>query len=285
MLRWFLLVFILVAVLFVGLAGKQGEKFKSRPIMVFNDMDHQYKLKFQRQSDFFADGSAARKPVSGTIPMGYGIPEKPVAEGGKAIGQFSFGLNDYYSTGMIGDYFGVGLPKGMEATPELLERGRERFGIYCAVCHGHSGNGKGIFGQYIADLLTDEDKAKLNALSEEKQDVVRARMLADRTALQTGANLIDDDVAGRKTLDGQIAPLGEGQVFYTITNGKGAMGPYGANIPIDDRWAIAAYVRALRLSQNADLNDPEIEAAFKAAVEAAKLEPETPAAAENDGDA
>lgn len=263
--------------------------------MVFNDMDHQYKLKAQRHSEFFADGSVARQRVPGTIPMGYGVPDQAVSEGGKAIGQFSFGANDYYSTGMIGDFFGVGLPEEIEATVDLLERGRQRFDIYCSVCHGLSGNGRGIFGQYMADVtafLSDEQKAQLETLPDAKRDEARAVMLAHQGALPVGANLLDDEAAARKTLDGQLAPLGEGQVFWTITNGKGAMGPYGANIPIGDRWAIAAYVRSLRVSQDADLADPDVKAAFDAAVTAAEeaadsknSEPEPPAAAGSVDDA
>jgi mono/diheme cytochrome c family protein len=41
----------------------------------------------------------------------------------------------------------------------------------------------------------------------------------------------------------------DGQIYATIENGKGNMPAYGAQIPIDDRWAIVAYVRALQLSQ------------------------------------
>ncbi len=49
------------------------------------------------------------------------------------------------------------------------------------------------------------------------------------------------------------APLG----YYVdvITNGFGRMFSYGARVPVEDRWAIAVYVRALQLSQNATLED------------------------------
>ena len=51
-----------------------------------------------------------------------------------------------------------------------------------------------------------------------------------------------------------------GYLYDVITNGFGAMQDYAAQIPVRDRWAIVAYVRALQFSQNAALNDlPETE--------------------------
>jgi mono/diheme cytochrome c family protein len=54
------------------------------------------------------------------------------------------------------------------------------------------------------------------------------------------------------------APIGH--FFDVITNGFGAMSDYAAQIPPADRWAIAAYIRALQLSQNATLADVPPEA-------------------------
>ncbi|MBI3849765.1 MAG: cytochrome c [Verrucomicrobia bacterium] len=55
--------------------------------------------------------------------------------------------------------------------------------------------------------------------------------------------------------DKRIVELPDGDVFNTISNGKNLMGAYGANVSIQDRWAIVAYVRALQRSRLADLND------------------------------
>lgn len=46
-----------------------------------------------------------------------------------------------------------------------------------------------------------------------------------------------------------------GYIYQVIKNGYGAMGDYGDQIPVNDRWAIVAYVRALQLSRDAPLND------------------------------
>ncbi len=47
----------------------------------------------------------------------------------------------------------------------------------------------------------------------------------------------------------------EGQIFYVITHGQGLMLGYGANLTVEERWAIVAYIRALQRSQNATLAD------------------------------
>jgi hypothetical protein len=46
-----------------------------------------------------------------------------------------------------------------------------------------------------------------------------------------------------------------GYFYDVMTNGFGAMSSYAEQIPVKDRWAIAVYVRALQLSQNATLDD------------------------------
>ncbi len=46
-----------------------------------------------------------------------------------------------------------------------------------------------------------------------------------------------------------------GHFFDVITNGFGAMPSYASRVPVDDRWRIIAYIRALQLSQNASAND------------------------------
>ena len=65
--------------------------------------------------------------------------------------------------------------------------------------------------------------------------------------------------------DARLVSMTDGEIFNTITNGKNLMGPYGANIKIEDRWAIIAYLRALqrsRLSTMDDVPEPQ-KAAFQ----------------------
>jgi mono/diheme cytochrome c family protein len=65
--------------------------------------------------------------------------------------------------------------------------------------------------------------------------------------------------------DKRIVELADGEIFNTITHGKNTMGPYGANVTPEDRWAIIAYLRALQLSQLGTVDDvPEsARSAFK----------------------
>ena len=210
--RYFFLVYALIAVLVVGIFGFRGQKFSKPPIRIFADMDEQDKVKAQKPDDFFADGHGSRLPVAGTQPRGFN-PQGDRVIGG--IPEYEFGgQTGYYYTGHVGDYFGTGMPEELELTEDnataLINRGMERFGIYCAVCHGKSGDGQGITSLYgvpgIANLHLDNFKQEAYP---------------------------------------------DGRLFDVITNGKGMMSPYGYNIPIRDRWAIVAYVRALQTAKKA----------------------------------
>jgi mono/diheme cytochrome c family protein len=213
MLRYFFISLGLCLVLIVAVAGFRGQKGKKPPIEIFPDMDHQPKVKAQVPSTFYADNRGTRLPVAGTIPLGYEMPvskENPFPEEGKYRSvRFSTGT-DYLNTGRFDELWGTGIP--MPVTAELMQRGKERYTIYCAVCHGASGGGNGIAGQY-----------GLVAIASYHQD--RLRTMAD------------------------------GEIFNTITHGKNTMLGYGANIPVNDRWAIVAYVRALQLAQTATISD------------------------------
>ena len=55
--------------------------------------------------------------------------------------------------------------------------------------------------------------------------------------------------------DARLRQAPAGYIFDVITNGFGAMPDYAAQIPVEDRWAIAAYMKALQLSQNATIQD------------------------------
>ncbi|HET6319535.1 MAG TPA: cytochrome c [Chloroflexota bacterium] len=133
-------------------------------------------------SDQFADGMSARPRVPDTI-----------------------------ARGQLG---GDGQPTAL--TMELLDRGQQRFDIYCAPCHGYAGDGDGMIVQRGFTPPPSFHSDRLRA-----------------------------------------APL---EHFFTIaTNGFGAMPSYAAQVPEKDRWAIAAYIRALQLSQHATLDDVPVD--------------------------
>jgi len=220
MLRYFFIAFILGAVAVVALAGLRfdhgGAPSLRPPIEIFRDMDHQPKYQPQAPSKFFADGNSARKPVAGTVPLGYSLPGGYLQAGAKngAFEPAGFANQpDYYHTGKFGDNYGDGFPVELTVNIEkLLARGQERYNIHCAVCHGKAGLANGIVGQYGVAAI---------------------------------ANLVDD----------RIRAMPDGQLFSTITNGKNTMGAYGPQIAIEDRWAIVAYLRALQKSQGVKLAD------------------------------
>lgn len=213
--KHFFISLFFIAVLVVSVAGFRGDKSTQPPIEVFPDMDQQAKVKYQAASGFFADGIGGREPVAHTVPMGFEVPAKAAADGAKPpVFGFSNGT-DFYSTGKVGDFYGDGFPAELEPDAKLMDRGQQRYGIYCAVCHGASGNGQGITSKY--GILT------------------AFKMVQDGSLDPANA------LAYRPT----------GAIFDTITNGKGLMGPYGGNIPVRDRWAIVAYIRTLQMSAKA----------------------------------
>ena len=55
--------------------------------------------------------------------------------------------------------------------------------------------------------------------------------------------------------DARIVRLADGELFYVITNGRNTMASYGSQVPVEDRWAIIAYLRALQVSRLASIDD------------------------------
>jgi len=154
MLRTFFALLFLGAATVVFLAGFRGSKSTLPPVEIFPDMDHQPKFQPQHTSNFFPDGRAARKPVDGTVPIGYTLPGRFLQAGARNTVFDTTGfasVNDYRNTGRIGENYGDGIP--VELTPELLTRGQERFNINCAVCHGLVADGKGVV-QKLANWAT-----------------------------------------------------------------------------------------------------------------------------------
>jgi hypothetical protein len=95
------------------------------PIHVNPSMDDQPKVLPQTASSFFYDGSSMRQPVPGTVPIG-GLKEDTA-----------------FFTGVEPDGSPVAaIP--MTVDEAFLERGRERYAIYCQPCHDARGDGQGI---------------------------------------------------------------------------------------------------------------------------------------------
>jgi mono/diheme cytochrome c family protein len=149
-LRYFFLALALVVIGVVSIAGFRGDRFTKPPFEVFPDMNYQDKVKDQQPSAFFADGNSARLPVDGTV-----AEEMPAD-------------NSYWATGKWDDtHWGDGIPvhdsvngdRPLQVDEANMERGRERYSISCAPCHGDAGDGKGVVTQYglngVASYQTD----------------------------------------------------------------------------------------------------------------------------------
>ncbi len=97
------------------------------------DMDDQAKVKTQRASTLFADGRAMRPPPPGAVARD------------ELVGQ------DHRRDGRVDTLWVETFPAPVTAA--TLERGRERFGVYCAPCHGLAGNGDGIVAKRAEALM------------------------------------------------------------------------------------------------------------------------------------
>ncbi len=161
------------------------------------DMQDQPKMIPQRGSGFYADHRGARPQVVNTVARGQ-LQE-----------------DSYFYTGVIQGANGYREEQNtlpFPATMEVLQRGQERFNVYCTPCHSRVGNGLGEIverGYKPAGNLHDQ--------------VRRAQPLS--------------------------------HYFYVMTHGYGAMPDYREQLTPEDRWAVAAYIRALQLSQAATTQD------------------------------
>ena len=177
----------------------------NRPIHIFWDMDFQPKFKAQAPNPLFADGRAMRPPVQGSVARGESYVDTHMFEG------------------VVNGQWATALPTSMKLDQATLERGQQRFNIYCSACHGYAGYGDGAVNQRAMELVSNVN-GPVNGTQ-----WVAAKSLHDETT--------------------RHQPMG--QLFNTITHGIRNMAGYGAQISVDDRWAIAAYVKALQFSQDA----------------------------------
>jgi mono/diheme cytochrome c family protein len=156
------------------------------------DMQDQPKYKPLGENTFFPDGRNSRPIPANTIALDE--------------------LNDTgaYHTGMSNGTFVDTIPAPINV--KLLNRGHDRYDIFCSPCHGRLGDGNGMVAQ---------------------------------RGLRAPANFHTD----------RLRSVPPGYIFQVITSGYGGMGDYADQVPVDDRWAIVAYIRALQLSRDASLSD------------------------------
>ena len=178
------------------------------------DMQDQPRYKVYKQSTFFSDQRASRDLTAGTVARGQLHDDKAFYTG--KIANPNPNAQVQTTTDASGNTLVASFPNDIDEFPvpltkELIDRGQNRFNIYCIVCHGPSGNGDGM--------------------------VVRRGFPKPPT-------YHDDRLRN--------APVGH--FFDVMTNGWGKMNSYAAQIPPADRWAIAAYIRALQMAQSPEAN-------------------------------
>lgn len=195
-------------------------------IHLIHDMDFQPKFKPQSRNALFADGRAMRPQVAGTIARGdlqtddrlyRGLEESsPTIQA--ALMNFAPPADGAAPKDPLDDLPWVtSFPVVVDAA--TMQRGQERFNIYCATCHGLGGDGDGLITQRALEL---EQGTWVKPVSFHT-DAVR------------------DQPVGR--------------LFHSVTYGVRKMPPLGDLIPVKDRWAILMYVRALQRSRNASVQD------------------------------
>ena len=144
-------------------------------------------------SQFFKDNGMASRPlVAHTVARGHLNEDQEFYQGKRG-------------TNLVTEF-------PMIITADVLQRGQERFDIYCAPCHGRNGDGNG--------------------------------MIVQRGFPRPPSYHID-----------RLRQMPVGHFYNVMTEGYGVMYSYAERVKPADRWAIAAYIRALQLSQNATLAD------------------------------
>ncbi len=231
-----------------GLSGCRESRSNEPPRQFLPDMDDSPKWEPQGGSPFYHDievpveahldhdegphlGRMMRQPVVGSVPFGaFPVAVEP--------DQFDPTLRDALAAERDGYlrpddaiYHGLaedGTPVDripIEVTRALLERGAERFNIYCSVCHGYEGDGKGMVGRRWSVPVANYHDPKYS------------------------------DPAQRTGKDGYLFQVAR----HGLKNPDGSirMPSYGHALDAQDTWAVVAYIRAL---QAAGVGEPPMTA-------------------------
>ena len=184
----------------------------SKPrVHIFQGMDEQAKYKDQATNALFKDRRSMRPRIPGTVARG------------------ALRDDDHYYRGQV-QVDGKGqwaprFPDQVEVTEALVLRGKERFEIACATCHGLGGDGDGPV-----------------AVRAEKLDAAQWGWIPPLS--------LHSDTVRERTV---------GFLYNVITNGIRTMPAYGPQVTVADRWAIVAYLRALQFSRRASIEDVPVE--------------------------
>jgi mono/diheme cytochrome c family protein len=197
-----------VCLAMLGLFACRGQNSDEPPVLLERNMYDTERYNPEAYSQFFDDHRTMRTPVEGTVARDRYEDDPETA------------------TGLLPERTGYVLTIPQAVTQrsggleKMLDRGQGRFAIYCAPCHGLTGDGKGM-------VVCKRDKVT---------EPCESRGFPPVPSYE----------------DPRIRQMPDGQLFATITHGARTMPAYAAQIPVLDRWAIVSYVRALQVSQLAE---------------------------------
>jgi hypothetical protein len=192
----------LFVILSSTLVSCRGDKSAETQILPIRNMVDQTSYGPQSINEFYKDKQAARKPVSGTVAEGednsnkalaYGLESGTVSENPKWVTKFPIILSN-----------------------SVLERGQDRYNIYCSPCHGYAGNNDGLVTKAAGGTIRP-------------------------------ANIHDKDKTD--------LPIGKIYDVVTNGLNNWNMPGFAEQMSVQDRWAVVAYVRALQVSQKATAKD------------------------------
>ena len=196
----------LIALAAIGLmltstAACRGWNSDAPPVHLNWNMDTQEKGKAYRatkDTDIFPDGRMMRQPVEGTVPRGF------------------LRDDDHLVLGLVNAEPAVKFPAALAPTDLTRARGKTRYAIYCAPCHGKDGDGKGQVSQAKGLLVPPPS-----------------------------------------FFDARLKEMPNGKIYQAIANGvnNGNMPPYNVQIPVEDRWALIAFIREMQRGKDPTVAD------------------------------
>jgi len=240
------------------LGGCRGDRTDSPPRQFLLDMDDQPRWNPQSETTLFVDGRTMRTPAAGTVAFAR-VSFDPRRHADEPWAEPFLAERDELLAADSARYFGVA--EGVDPAtayqrtePEafveripieidraLLERGQERFDIYCAACHGYAGDGGGVIdGEPYGGMVGRRWSYTVPSFHDAKYKDASQRTGRDGYIYYVAMNGVQD-------------PPPEGSPPGTPPGRR--MPAYRHALSSSDAWAIVAYIRALQNSRDADLAD------------------------------
>ena len=140
------------------------------------------------------------------------------------------------------------IPVGYVVPGKYYQTGVNNLTVSSGFANSPTYKDTGIIGEFYGDGIPLEITKKFLERGQERYNI-HCSICHDKAG--TGMGVVKSlGLATVASLQNDlIKQQPDGQLFNTITHGKGTMGAYGPNIAVDDRWAIVAYLRVLHISQ------------------------------------